>query len=122
MLPIFIIFMILFNFKKNGEKMKNNLLKTTLLSSAVFISAMSFNAMADGKGLYASLGCAACHGAAGISANPTWPNLAGQKATYTVKQLKDFQSGARKDATMNAMAALTAGKEQAIADYLASLK
>jgi cytochrome c553 len=38
---------------------------------------------------------------------------------WTCKQLKDFQSGARKDPTMSAMAALAAGKEQAIADWLA---
>lgn len=44
---------------------------------------------------------------------------AGKDAAWTVKQLKDFQSGARKDATMNAMAPMAAGHEQAIADYLA---
>lgn len=100
--------------------MRTNLLKTFAIAGVMSIA--SLNAMADGKALYSSLGCAACHGAAGISASPIWPNLAGQKATYTVKQLKDFQSGVRKDPTMTAMAALTAGKEQAIADYLASLK
>ncbi|MBE8189676.1 MAG: c-type cytochrome [Candidatus Thioglobus sp.] len=78
-------------------------------------------AIADGKADYAALGCAGCHGAAGISASPIWPNLAGQKAAYTVKQLKAFQSGARKDASMAALAALAKGKEQAIADYLAGL-
>jgi cytochrome c553 len=37
--------------------------------------------------------CAACHGAEGISANPEWPNLAGQHARYTNKQLADFKAG-----------------------------
>ncbi len=36
--------------------------------------------------------CAACHGATGISINPLWPNLAGQHATYLVKQLHDFKN------------------------------
>ena len=44
--------------------------------------------------------CAACHGAQGISSNPLWPNLAGQKDQYILKQLKAFKSGARKEPTM----------------------
>lgn len=35
--------------------------------------------------------CAACHGQAGISNNPIWPNLAGQNAAYLIKQLHDFK-------------------------------
>ena len=35
-----------------------------------------------------SVTCAACHGAGGISANPLWPNIAGQAAPYLVTQLK----------------------------------
>ncbi|HHJ13054.1 MAG TPA: c-type cytochrome [Gammaproteobacteria bacterium] len=48
--------------------------------------------------------CAACHGADGKSSNPQWPNLAGQKEAYLVKQLKAFRDGTRKDPTMNGMA------------------
>lgn len=44
--------------------------------------------------------CIACHGQNGISAAPTWPNLAGQKEAYLVKQLNDFNSGVRKDPVM----------------------
>jgi cytochrome c553 len=82
----------------------------------------SFVVNADGKATYTALGCAACHGATGKATIPIYPNLNGQNAAYTVKQLKDFQSGARKDPTMSAMANLTAGKEQAIADFLAAQK
>ncbi len=104
---------ITFNFLDIGEiAMKKILLVATVLTMG--------SVQADGKADYTNLGCAACHGATGISVAPTYPNLAGQKSAYTVKQLKDFQSGARKDATMNAMAALVAGKEQAIADFLAT--
>lgn len=67
--------------------------------------------------------CSACHGAAGVSAVPTFPNLAGQKELYIVKQLQDFKSGARKDATMNGMAAGLSEDDMAnIAAYFASLK
>ncbi len=48
--------------------------------------------------------CAACHGVNGISPSPVYPNLAGLKAAYTVKQLKAFKSGERQDPVMSAMA------------------
>ena len=48
--------------------------------------------------------CGACHGGDGISINPVWPNLAGQKETYLAKQLRDFRSGVRKDPLMVPMA------------------
>ncbi|MDF1692525.1 MAG: cytochrome c4 [Zhongshania sp.] len=39
--------------------------------------------------------CAACHGADGNSAAPTFPKLAGQGERYLVKQISDIKSGAR---------------------------
>lgn len=48
--------------------------------------------------------CAGCHGAAGVSNNPIWPNLAGQKAAYLVKQMKAFRDGSRDDPMMSPMA------------------
>lgn len=48
--------------------------------------------------------CAGCHGAAGISNNPMWPNLAGQKAGYLIKSLKAFRDGTRTDPMMGPMA------------------
>ena len=54
--------------------------------------------------------CSACHGAAGNSVNPLWPNLAGQNANYIVAQLKAFKPGAdnqpalRSDPLMTSMA------------------
>jgi len=44
--------------------------------------------------------CEACHGETGISANPAWPNFAGQKAGYLVNVMKAFRSGLRKDPLM----------------------
>jgi len=67
---------------------------------------------------YMALGCAGCHGGAGQGASA--PALAGKPAAYIVEQLKAFQSGARKNATMAAMAGMAKGQEQAIADFLAS--
>ena len=67
--------------------------------------------------------CAACHGATGISAIPSYPNLAGQKEAYLAKQLKDFKSGARKDPVMGAMAMGLSDADVAnVAAYYAGLK
>ena len=38
-----------------------------------------------------SMTCMACHGPQGISANPLWPNIAGQSATYIASQLTAFR-------------------------------
>ena len=48
--------------------------------------------------------CASCHGANGVSANPMWPNLAGQKEAHLVKQMKAFRDGTRNDPMMSPMA------------------
>ena len=66
--------------------------------------------------------CAACHGPAGISANPEWPNLAGQKEAYLVSQLMAFRSGERKNALMSPMAANLSDDDIAhLAAYFSSL-
>ncbi len=67
--------------------------------------------------------CAGCHGAAGISANPLWPNLAGQKDAYLAKQLKAFRDGTRTDPTMAPMAKpLSDADIDNLAAYFSSLK
>jgi cytochrome c553 len=44
--------------------------------------------------------CAACHGEAGRSVAPTFPNLAGQQPEYLHKQLTDFAKGRRMNEVM----------------------
>jgi cytochrome c553 len=46
--------------------------------------------------------CAACHGEAGRSVTPTFPNLAGQQAEYLQKQVTDFAKGRRMNEVMTA--------------------
>ena len=60
---------------------------------------------AAGEALSAT--CSACHGAAGVSVNPEWPNLAGQHAKYLAKQLADFKQGTERNNAM--MAGMVAG-------------
>ena len=48
--------------------------------------------------------CNACHGESGAPKNATIPVIGGQQESYLVKQLHDFQSGARKFEVMSWMA------------------
>jgi cytochrome c553 len=69
--------------------------------------------------------CQGCHGANGISMDPTtFPNLAGQFAGYIFKQVQDFQLGNRNNDTMSAMAATVTSRQDLkdIAEYFASQK
>ena len=66
--------------------------------------------------------CTACHGAEGVSVNPMWPNLAGQKDMYLAKQMKDFRDGNRKDPVMAPMAMSLSDEDIAnLAAYYSSL-
>ncbi len=70
----------------------------------------------------ASTVCASCHGAEGISNNPIWPNLKGQKEAYLIKQLKAFRDGTRTDPMMSPMAKpLTDADIDNVAAYFSSL-
>jgi cytochrome c553 len=95
---------------------------TSAIAATVMIASPAFAGdVAAGKAK--SVTCAACHGAEGISAIPMYPNLAGQKEAYLVKQLKDFKSGARKDPVMSAMAMPLSDDDIAnVAAYFASKK
>lgn len=53
-----------------------------------------------------SVTCAACHGPDGNSVTPEWPNLAGQHAGYTVRQLLAYQNGERLDPGMQGFASM----------------
>ena len=67
--------------------------------------------------------CAACHGPDGNSPSPLYPHLAGQYETYLLQALKDYKSGARKNAIMAGMvAALSEEDLKDLAAYYASQK
>ncbi len=56
------------------------------------------------EGQAKSTTCVACHGVNGNSANPEWPNIAGQHAPYMLKQLQAFKSGERQNPLMTPIA------------------
>ena len=96
------------------------LVSAIALATAANISIAGGNAAA-GKAKTAT--CAGCHGPKGISMVPMYPNLAGQKEAYLVKQINNFKEGVRKDPTMNAMVKPLSDEDIAnISAYYASLK
>jgi cytochrome c553 len=67
---------------------------------------MSVYAFAQGsaeKGATKAAVCLACHGPG--SANPEWPNIAGQGERYLAEQLKLFRDGKRNNPVMQPLAA-----------------
>ncbi len=92
---------------------------TIVLASA----AMSVQAGGDpAAGKAKAAACTGCHGAKGISGNPLWPNLAGQKEAYLIKQMKGFRDGKREDPMMAPMAKGLSDTDIAnIAAYYANL-
>ena len=85
--------------------LKSNI-RTALLAVmfSMIMAAPAMAADADAGKAKAAM-CGACHGQAGESPNPMWPNLAGQKEMDLAKQMKDFRDGNRKDPVMAPMAA-----------------
>lgn len=66
--------------------------------------------------------CQACHGAQGVSENPTIPSLAGQQDKFLQWQLVFFRSGRRANEIMGPMAAdLTDEDVRNLGAYFASL-
>jgi cytochrome c553 len=65
--------------------------------------------------------CSACHGADGNSVTPDWPMLAGQHASYIVRQLQSFKNGERTDVTMKPFADLLSDQDMLdVAAYFAA--
>ncbi len=101
--------------------MKANILRYSLAVSMAMLASTTYAAdVAQGKARAAA--CAGCHGSNGIGLSEEFPNLAGQKQAYLLKQLKAFKSGARSNPTMKAM---VAGLDEAgmndLAAYYSSL-
>ena len=96
-------------------------LSMTVLLATLAVAGSALAADPDaGKAKAAT--CIACHGAEGISANPMWPNLAGQKEMYLAKQMKDFRDGKRNDPVMAPMAKALSDDDIAnLAAYYAGL-
>ena len=79
-------------------------MKRLVLSAATIfaasVSCIVFSAADIEAGKAKAALCSGCHGPEGFSSNDLWPNLAGQKKGYLIKQIKDFRDGKRNDPMM----------------------
>jgi len=95
-----------------------------LVALAAIASGAAAAGNADRGAEKAKQACAACHGAGGnMPLQPDYPRLAGQHADYLYKSLRDYKSGARKNAIMGSQAANLSRQEmQDLAAYYSRLK
>jgi len=99
------------------------MMKRIWVLASLSVLVASGNALAGNPaaGQAKSKTCAACHGADGNSATADFPRLAGQHADYLVKAMKDYKSGARKNAIMAPQAAnLSLRDIEDLAEYFSS--
>jgi cytochrome c553 len=96
-----------------------------LIASAAVLSLTSIQALAAdiAEGEKKSATCAACHGKDGNTPiDPSYPKLAGQHKDFLVRALKDYKSGARKNAIMSGQATALSSKDmENLAAFYASL-
>jgi cytochrome c553 len=92
------------------------------IATTLLLSCMAMAAAAGQGGAVPLERCVACHGADGIGLDPLWPNLAGQKRGYLVKQLRAYRDGSRSNQEMLPLVLeLTDGEIDALAAYYAGL-
>ena len=93
-----------------------------IISFAVCITSLTTFAQNNPPLPKEATACAGCHGNNGIGLSYEFPNLAGQKKKYLIKQLNAFKKGERKDPTMNVMAAALTDKDiDVITSYFSKL-
>lgn len=91
-----------------------------LLMAALTVTAEGQEGSVE-AGRLKSATCAACHGVDGNSVTPDWPMLAGQHASYIVRQLQAFKNGERTDVTMKPFADLLSDQDMLdVAAYFAA--
>ena len=97
-------------------------MKKTILAAALFLSLPAFASSGDAEvGKKKSEPCKACHGEAGISASPDFPNLAGQHQEYLMAAIKHYKNGKRKNPIMSEQVKNLQPKQMAdLAAYFAS--
>ena len=101
--------------------MKTHLIAITLAALPLIANNAIAGDAAAGKAK--AVTCIACHGAQGISPNDLWPNLAGQKKGYLIKQIKAFRDGARQEPLMKPMVQNLSDEDiENIAEYFSGLK
>lgn len=93
-----------------------------VIAAGALIASATVSAGDPEKGKGRSAVCVACHGVDGISPNPQWPNLAGQKEQYLIIAMKAYRDGDRNDPLMAPISAGLSDEEiEDLAAYYAGL-
>ena len=96
---------------------------STVVGGVITSMALSPLSVRAGEMPAAAASCIQCHGQDGIGTNDSYPNLAGQKKEYLLKQLRDFKSGARRDKEMNlVMKLLSEESMETVSAFFSSLE
>ena len=97
-------------------------MKTLLIASLVSLGLAASPAMAGdvAAGKAKAVVCAACHGADGKAAIPTYPNLAGQNEAYLKLAIKAYKNGERTGGQAGIMAGMAKPLSDADIDNLAA--
>ena len=100
--------------------------KTVAMMAALLAMSSTSAYALDGAELYKTKTCYTCHGKDGKTPIlPSYPNIAGQNAEYSLQQMKDIKSGARANgmsAAMKGIMHLVSDEEmKALADYIATM-
>lgn len=98
-------------------------IKVAVYAIVTLLHGLSTHAADIEAGKAKSATCIACHGNEGISPNPQWPNLAGQKDLYLKNQIIAFRDGKRQSVIMMAPMVANLSDDDAanLAAYYASL-
>jgi len=86
--------------------MKTIMIRTSAILAAALLAAPAFAGSGDADvGRKKAEPCKACHGEAGVSASPEFPNLAGQHQDYLVAAINHYKNGKRKNPIMQGQVA-----------------
>jgi cytochrome c553 len=101
---------------------KSKGLVSTIFGIAVIVAAVSARAAAADDIETKAQGCTLCHGGNGVPTDPKIiPIIWGQQSSYLYKELHDYRSGARSNATMTLIAkGVTLPDLRQFADYFAA--
>ena len=76
----------------------------SVMMSLILLPATGFAKGTATAGQKKATNCEACHGKDGHSADPHYPNLAGQYQSYLIKALSDYRAGRRSNVIMTGFA------------------
>ena len=93
-----------------------------VVANAILGTSTAMSADPDAGRQIAEEVCSACHGANGVSVSQRIPNLAGQRAAYTKKQLQAYKSRSRQHGIMSGLAGELSDDDMAnVAAFYANL-